>query len=461
METRPSLIPEECGALVNKVNAGECVLVLGPRLAMPSALCPERPTAIDEYLAARLEKTLGEAPPTPASLREVMTRYEQVKGGSRLRSHVQQLVGALDEHTTDVHRHLASLPFRLVLSATPDRMMANAFRAAGKAAVREAHYDYCAVAPAPPQPLPAVDAPVVYSLFGRHDHPESMVLGEHNLIDYLVRLTRESPPLPDYVRATLKQPSTVFLFVGFGFASWWLRMLLKVLDVIGVENRLISLAVEDSATFASAATRDNKGFFESAGIYIQAGDWAELAADLASRYAAKSEQRRAPTAAPAASRPVLAGRPPLVFLSYASEDLPIVTGLREGLESHGISVWQDKQDLRAGQNWEAQIAEFIKRVDYFVFLQTEQMDRRDAGGGGVYNGELKMALKHAHDRLPENAVFVLHVTIGACQPRPERALADLHRFRLDVDGGVDALAGHILEAFAASGKGAAATAGAV
>ena len=42
-----------------------------------------------------------------------------------------------------------------------------------------------------------------------------------------------------------------------------------------------------------------------------------------------------------------------------------------------------------------QIARLILDVDYFVFVQTEQMDGRDLRprGGGVYNRELALALE--------------------------------------------------------------------
>ena len=334
--------------------------------------------------------------------------------------------------------------------ATPDRTMIQAFTEVGKTGALEAHYDYTSVGAEPLMSLPSTDQPIVYSLFGRHDRPESMVLTDKNLLEYLVRLTKASPPLPDPVRATLRASSTLFLFVGFGFTNWWLRLLLKVLDVTGVENRSLSLALEDSSSFAAAA-RENKGFFDAAGIFIQAGDWSALAAELAARYRehVTLETTRSPKASVAAPG---GARQPMVFLSYASEDADAVNALRRGLEDHGISVWQDSQNLRTGQNWEAMIAEFIKRVDYFVFIQTENMDRRDdRNEDGVYNRELKLALKRQSDR-PYGAVFVLHVTIGTCHARPEPELAAVHRFRLDADNGVAALAANILASFAPASK---------
>jgi hypothetical protein len=448
MDPRSSVLPARCGGLVNKIHAGECVLVLGPRVAMPAAICPDGRTPIDDYLCQKLVEELGDDGNGSSSLRAVLTRSEEKAGASTLRSVFQGLVGELDQHTTDLHRDLASLPIRLVLLATPDRMMFNAFREVGKTEVREAYYDYCTKSGADvPLSLPSSDKPIVYSLFGRHDHPESMVLTDKNLLEYLVQLTKESPPLPDSVRATLRAPSTLFLFVGFGFAYWWLRLLLKVLQVTGVENRLLSLALEDTNTLSLTTTLENKGFFESAGIYIQAGDWSALAKELAARYRADVSRGVASSIPPAPS--ATSDRRPLVFLSFASEDRDRVTALARDLQERGVSVWQDSQNLRAGQNWEERIPECIKRVDYFVFVQTENMDRRDAEGvDGVYNRELKLALARVADK-PYGAVFIFHVVVGQCRIRPEPELAPIQRFPLDTSG-VDALATLIRESFAST-----------
>ncbi len=443
----PPLVPRRCGGLVNKIHDGDCVLVLGPRIAMPTAIAGADNVAVDDYLAGKLLEDLALAGPT--SFREAIAQYEQRPGGaSALRSLMQQLVAEFDGHTTDLHRHLASLPFRLVLLTTPDTMMATAFEQVGKTGAVQACYDYCGGrASEVPLVLPSPTAPIVYSLFGRHNRPESMVLTDKNLLDYLVRITKESPALPDPVRATLRAPATQFLFMGFGFTNWWLRLLLKVLDVTGVENRGVSLALEDDSSFASAA-QSNRGFFESAGIFIQAGDWNALASALAARYKDDQAKRAVAAAAPRATQTAAAvGQPgrPLVFLSYASEDVETVNDVREGLAQRGIDVWQDRQNLRGGQNWEAQIAQVIKRVDYFVFVQTETMDRRDARRErGVYYRELDLALDLTKDLRP-GTVFVIPTTMGQCSSLPQ--LSDLHRVRLDDQQGIEELAAAILESF--------------
>ena len=436
MNQPAAMLERRFSGLVSKIEEGECVLVLGPRLLMPAAVAGGD-APIDDYLAGKLCEDLDDHP-TPMTLQRAIAHHEREKSPSACRSLIQELNCELDQHTTELHRNIAALPFKLIVSATHDRMMANALRSAGKKNVKESYYDYCrGVSTDCELSLPTVDAPIVYSLFGRHDHPESMVLDDKNLLDYLVKITRETPALPDVVRATLRAPSTVFLFVGFGFTNWWLRLLLKVLEVTGVENRGISLALEDTSTFAAVASAENKGFFESAGIYIQARDWNVLARELAARIQPAATAQAAAAAAAEGGGDL--GRP-LVFLSYATEDADRVVSLRKELQNRNISVWLDRQNLRAGQNWEAQIARIIKSVDYFVFVQTEKMDERDQHRQvGVYNRELKMALERLKD-LPYATEFLFHVTIGACRERPEPELSPLQRISIDVDDGASRLA---------------------
>ncbi|MDM0053038.1 toll/interleukin-1 receptor domain-containing protein [Variovorax sp. J22R115] len=431
-------------SLASKVLEGDCVLVLGPRISAPQEVS-EGDEPMDEYLAARLLAALGADKIPALDLRAAIARYEREKSASACRNLVQGLAGGFDDYSTALQRKLAKLPFRLVLAATSDRTMAKAFAVSGKPGVQEAYYDYCrGVAADHALRLPSADEPIVYNLFGRHDHPESMVLNDKNLLDYLVKITRESPPLPDVVRATLRAPSTVFLFIGFGFRNWWLRLLLKVLEIIGVENRSLSLALEDGKVFDAAASSEHRGFFESVGIFVQASDWNVLADDLVTEIG-RREAAKALVPVLAAPASVAKGRP-LVFLSYASEDVDKVDMLRISLQGRGLTVWQDRQNLRAGQNWEEHIDRMIKGVDYFVFVQTEAMDRRDRTHGGVYNMELKQALVRVK-KLPYGSIFLLHVTMGQCRERPEPQLSEVHRISVDSEAGRNELATAIMTAY--------------
>jgi hypothetical protein len=456
------ILPPKFKGLVTKIYKGECVLVLGPRIMVPKEITGGQSIPIDDFLTDKLLEDLGAeghggGGRDPSGLRGAIARYEKERNPAECRSFVQDRVTEFDPYSTELHRDLASLPFRLVLSATPDTMMINAFRSQGKLSVQEAWYDYCKrISAETALTAPSCDRPIVYSLFGRYDRPESMVLNDKNLLDYLVSITKESPPLPDAVRATLRAASTVFLFVGFGFTNWWLRLLLKVLEITGVDNRSLSLALEDGNSADNAASGENRGFFESVGINIvniQTGGWNELAKALAARFREQDAARTPVTKSQVIVSDSVQGRPK-VFLSYASEDADTVESLRMGLEDRGVNVWLDKQNLRLGDYWEAQITRIIKEIDYFIFVQTENMDQRDQKGeDGVYNGELKRALKRIENK-PYAAVFVIHVTIGSCRLRPEPELAQIHRIAIDADTGADKIAAHLLESYNAARGGA-------
>ena len=89
----------------------------------------------------------------------------------------------------------------------------------------------------------------------------------------------------------------------------------------------------------------------------------------------------------------------------------------------------------------------VTRADYFVFVQTENMDERDRmREDGVYNRELKWALKRMEDK-PGGTTFLFHVTVGNCRQRPELQLSDLHCIAVDTDAGIEQLARDIAASY--------------
>jgi hypothetical protein len=59
---------------------------------------------------------------------------------------------------------------------------------------------------------------------------------------------------------------------------------------------------------------------------------------------------------------------PTAFLSYAQEDLETAKQIEEQLTNHGIGVWRDQEELRAGQNWPKALGEAIAASDALVLL---------------------------------------------------------------------------------------------
>ena len=278
------------------------VLVLGPRIAV-RASDPTRPP-LDEILAAQFVEGIGLTPSeTRVTLgRAADLRYRYYQNCSRLEIEVQEFYAAEKTETTDFHRHLGQLPFRLCISASPDSLMLNAFEQAGKPAQKD-YYGFKGPRRQrrPKLTAPTAERPLVYYLFGHHDDRESLVLTEADLIDFLVTIISGDPPIPDEVRSILKDHNVSFLFVGFGFQAWYLRVLLKVLDVYGKRDNAIAL--EDPQFFDLPESRHAIAFFSGTAVSSFATFAGSLPRNNCSKPTRKGWSRRPPTSRRPPNRP--------------------------------------------------------------------------------------------------------------------------------------------------------------
>ena len=143
--------------------------------------------------------------------------------------------------------------------------------------------------------------------------------------------------------------------------------------------------------------------------------------------------------------PRLAAEPaadaPLVFLSYASEDRTLVDDLHAKLTNAGIRLWQDKDDLRGGDNWETQLTHVIgKLADYVIVVQTPNMVNRIRG---VFNTEIDEALKTQRNMPRFRFVIPVHTAENCLMLQVERE--KLHTIPVRTPEEIGALAGTILD----------------
>jgi len=57
--------------------------------------------------------------------------------------------------------------------------------------------------------------------------------------------------------------------------------------------------------------------------------------------------------------------PKKIFISHTTEDDNFVTQIRKALESHGLDVWIDSQNLRGGDTLKTEIESAITNADAF------------------------------------------------------------------------------------------------
>lgn len=434
----------ELRILVEQIKSESgCVLVLGPRIAVRAKDPDRRP--LDEILAGELVnglKTRANEPP-PSLRRAADLHYKENRSRAALEIDVRDFYARETNSTTDFHRHLAQLPFRLCISASPDSLMLTAFTTAGKRPQRD-YYSFQARRRDKGTGIvePTVESPLVYYLFGHHEDGASLVLTEADLIEYLVQIIKGEPPIPDEVRSILRDQYASFLFIGFGFQNWYLRVLLKVLDVYGHRNAAI--AFEDRQFFEHPDKEQATAFFsEDRTIEFRDLRWEPFALELLGAYESSLPQRQvaniAATQSPGRNAPV-------AFVSYASEDLETVDKLREAIESKGVKVWQDKQNLRAGDKWNDVLHSLIKNeneVDYVIVVQTTSMVNAVSG---VFHREIKAARERQDDMGEfegQRLRFLIPIRVGDSGLLSD--LGEFHAVDVSASDGVDLLVNSIME----------------
>jgi len=117
-----------------------------------------------------------------------------------------------------------------------------------------------------------------------------------------------------------------------------------------------------------------------------------------------------------------------VFLIHAHSDRDIVHKLYTRLNSDGIHVWLDAEQLQPGQDWQHEIRNAILKSDVIVVCLSRGFDKQQ----GYRHEELKLAFEKANF-LPDDEVFIIPVRLEECDmPEPLRRL---HRVDLFKAGG--------------------------
>jgi hypothetical protein len=421
---------EHLRTLARRVNDGNCVLLLGPGAS--TDCCDAQETPIHQRLARELAGRLTREQKkdlNPDDLRHVsQVLLGRTKNLTGLQDQVIDFYQQFAGRTTDFHRSLAALPFRFCVTTTPDDFLFNALREAGKRPVRD-FYNFRRPRTLRP-PEPTVQEPLVYHLYGYPSEPASLVITENDLIDFLTHVICKAPPLSETLTAELCRLDSTFLFMDLGFKNWYLRVLMRSLDLHS--HHEMSVALESPDFFAQSKQHQTTVYFPALTIAFHQDSLKDFATKLRATY-------ETIVAASHQAEPEPAPEAPEVFLSYASEDRELVENLGRKLRAAGIAVWQDKQNLRTGDDWKRALKYVIgKQVDYVVVVQTATMKSRLEG---YYNHEIREAMFRHEGMTPYR--FLLPVCTSQLDVLP--ALEDLHATPINSENGVNALIQSVFE----------------
>lgn len=100
---------------------------------------------------------------------------------------------------------------------------------------------------------------------------------------------------------------------------------------------------------------------------------------------------------------------PVVFISYAREDLAFAERLYDALSAE-FSPWMDKKKLIGGQDWERALTLAVRQSDFFLFCASgHSVTKR-----GTVQKEIKLALEVWREKL-EDDIYFIPVRLEVCE----------------------------------------------
>ncbi len=203
--------------LISQIIKGRCVLFLGPDLLTD----PEGPSfqqRLKYYLEAQNGKVLS------YYSQDEFFSFKKKAQKRRTYNVIQQYFE--DQYPQEIHELLASIPFHLIISLSPDQLLPLAF---SKARFPYGFAYYKMGKNPDPLPLSHTDQPLIYNLLGTFSDDHSMVFSYEDLFSYLEGVFG-AYKLPDTLRESLQQAEHL-IFLGIQYDKWYMKLLLRLLKL--------------------------------------------------------------------------------------------------------------------------------------------------------------------------------------------------------------------------------------
>jgi TIR domain/SIR2-like domain len=274
-------------------------------------------------------------------------------------------------------RQLAEIrDFPLVLTTTPDALMAMAIKAN-----RERDAGPIAAALNDTVDLPRNWAqgpkPTLFHLFGRISCVPSFSLTEEDTLEFIHRLQSDAYR-PEQLFDELR--SRHLLLIGVRFTNWLMRMFLRTLHGSRLSDdtgQIIMLAGDVVRRDAGLL-----GFLRevSQRIWIyEEGSALDFVRELHKRWSVVHDESWATTLdgeAPIEPEPMPPGA---VYVSCARADRPAAERFAAVLDEAGLDAWFDRNEIQGGARYENRVRQNIQRCDLFVPLISRQTETQADG----------------------------------------------------------------------------------
>lgn len=368
--------------------------MLGPDIALEEKDGSFKP--LTEILSEELSLALGDDLSRSQNLLQIAQNYSAKFGRNGLECKVHRFYDFRRTNTSAVHEKLAKFPFRLVILSTPDFMLYNAFLKEGKKPVVD-RYNFegenskLVFDGTPEEPL-------IFYLYGHIDNPESLILSESDLLDFLYKVAKNMPKLPLNLTSEIRDSNKSFLFLGFGLRYWYLRILLHILEE-GRSKVCQSFALEDFTRTTDVDFQNTNMYYsKSEKIQIFNKNANSFVDDLYAKYMLSNHHKTT-----SSTLVTLAS----VFICHASEDHATAQFIYNELKTSGFKPWLDSESLSPGEQWNDEIERQLCCAHYVLIINSISLNKKLQG---YVNKEIKLALERS-DQFRRPLIFVVPVRI--------------------------------------------------
>jgi hypothetical protein len=206
--------------IADRIHDGQCLPFLGAGASLGNGAALPSAYQLATALAEKCKFPGGD----PSDLFRVAQYYQMKFDAYGLRSFVRDQLSKGASTPTAVHKTIASLPFRHVITTNFDKLMERAYEAVGKTAqivLYELHGNQIEL------PEATIKEPLLYKLHGTVEKLQTMIITEDDLVEFLACAFVGEPPLPSSLKALFKDTS--ILFIGYGLKDWNIRVLLRAI----------------------------------------------------------------------------------------------------------------------------------------------------------------------------------------------------------------------------------------
>ena len=405
--------------LLGLLKIRQVVPIVGPDLSLGCIGLDGEPILIG--LARELAKRLGlsgEILSTDAALTEVAWRFEsivladvyQTVSMQDLYFHLSKVMETFPVPLSDPLRQLAQITdFPLYITTAFDTSLESALMTARRAEPFSLGY----VPNDPSQDLELIwekaNRPVVYHLLGRHSPvPYSYAVTEEDTLEFFHALL--SPQRrPAQLFKELSQRN--LLILGGGYSDWLARFFLRAMkgDRRLSDQRTVREFIADlKAVREPSLVLFLQHFSRPTRLYAE-GDPAGFVAELYRRWCEKNPDKLQSSGAEegietSVSLPGQEMPDHAIFISYAKEDIKAVINLYKGLTERGLRPWFDKNEIRAGDDWEPKTLGKIRRCELFLAI----ISRNTLGSRGsrYFKKEWNCAWERGTSYFPHEHFFI-------------------------------------------------------